>query len=208
MLKIAGVDYKSGKADIGRADYVFADLPDTLPGFGKTPVQAKARVKGAVKDIVERVAKHRPCNAYFKSLPRGQTLADIIAGQNLLIGWLCPRKGGSAIELTVNPKDVAAGKVAVEWAYRAGVYIALSQWPIALGWEYVAATLVHEFAHVAGAPGLAADANPADPKIQSSRKPDYHAAERALVHCLYKAHFKPTTVGAVEGFMARRFRYA
>jgi len=208
MLKIAGVDYQSGKVDIGRADYVFDDIPVTLPGFGKTAVQARERVKGAVKDIVERIARHRPCNRYFKSLPRGMGLDEIIAGRDLLIGWLAPRKGGAAIELTANPKDVAKGKIAVEHAYQTGPYIALSQWPIALGWEYVAATLVHELAHVAGAPGLPGDADPKDPRIQSSKKPNYHAAEEALCHCLYKPHFKPTTVGAIQGYMEQRFRWA
>jgi hypothetical protein len=71
---------------------------------------------------------------------------------------------------------------------------------------FLAATLLHEIAHIAGAPGAASsdfDAAAAGtmPKSEFKR---LHAAERAVWACGLRDHYKPNVIGALDSIGGRR----
>jgi hypothetical protein len=71
---------------------------------------------------------------------------------------------------------------------------------------FLAATLLHELAHIAGAPGAsAADfAAAAAGKLPQSAFRRLHAAEHAVWACGLRAHYKKHVIGALERIGGRR----
>jgi hypothetical protein len=93
------------------------------------------------------VAKHNPpANTYFRSLPRGRSLTELINDSGIWINY------APSVAPLFGEADMGASE------------IGLSDRPFALGRWMVLATVIHELAHINGAPHtggstLAEDAN-------------------------------------------------
>jgi hypothetical protein len=121
----------------------------------------KKVVQDALFILEHNIKGFRPCNDCFKKLPGGKTFDDVLNDSDVFISF-DPRKTNGDYGATIG-KDVT-----------------ITDFSIRMGRWTVAATLVHELAHVNGAPG------------------DTHAAEGTLHCCGLKALENPDIVGANE----------
>jgi 16S rRNA C1402 N4-methylase RsmH len=66
--------------------------------------------------------------------------------------------------------------------------------------EFLAATILHELAHVAGAPGASADdlARHAKRELTAAEFRRLHAAERAVYACGLRSQYKQKVIGALD----------
>jgi hypothetical protein len=120
-----------------------------------------ARVRAAVAVIDGRVKKYPQCNTAFASLPGGRTFAAVWADPSV---WICYDPGGQT------------GRYGATLAND----ITLSQYTCRMGIWTLAATLIHELAHVNGASGSDA------------------AAERTLLPCLMGNLYNPHIIGSID----------
>jgi hypothetical protein len=128
-----------------------------------------AVLRDAMRVITGRVTGHEPCNAAFRALPGRRSFADLWADPTVWINFdpqMTPGIFGAKImgyppEITITATTLTKGR----W--------------------WTAATLVHEFAHVNGAPGAHSGDHARD-------------AEEVLRRCLLKDLADPTIIGAVS----------
>lgn len=85
--------------------------------------------------INTRIKGNAPCDNAFRALPGGRTFAQIWADNSIWINFDPVRVAG----------DYGASR---------GKEITLTAYTLAMGRWTVAATLIHELAHVNGAPGI------------------------------------------------------
>jgi len=88
----------------------------------------------AMDIINSRIRGHAPCNAAFRALPGGRSFADVWNDNSVWINY----------DPDSNPGYFGA---------RVGNDVTISKYAYLMGHWTVVATLVHEFAHVNGAPG-------------------------------------------------------
>jgi hypothetical protein len=138
--------------------------PAPLPGGHRyetyTSEAFLATLRRAMKIIDDRIVGHKPCNDAFKALPGGRSFADVWADNTVWINFDPTRAQG----------DFGATR---------GKEVTITAFSLAMGRWTTAATLVHELAHVNGAPG------------------NTHAAEATLRHCLLAGLEDPTIIGAI-----------
>lgn len=145
-------------------------------------VDVKRTLEGAWRFITNRAAVHRPCNDYFKTLPRGKTLQEVLLEGDIYLHCLVPKSGYNFGDL---PGANAAGRD-----------IGIN--PLAIiDSTQLASTLIHELAHVAGA---STNNDPTDTRSI--------AAETALRHCLCVQQFDPGNFGLIEDFTFKGYRIA
>jgi hypothetical protein len=128
-------------------------LPYTNVTFLKT-------LNAAIEIISKRITGYAPCDKAFKALPGGKDFATVWADASVWLNFDPSRKQG----------DFGATR---------GKDVTITAFSLAMGRWTVAATLVHEMAHVNGAPG------------------NTHAAEATLRHCLLQGLEDPTIIGAI-----------
>jgi len=141
-------------------------------------VSVKQTIAKALAHIDKRCASQRRCNAYFQTLNTQKpiSLRQILDRKTLYIFRLKPLRGATL-------KKIPEG-----YCYSWGsnwAQIGLNDLAFALGYMEVAHTLLHELAHVAGAPGLRQD-------------PKSLAAETATLHCGMRKYFDPKAFGALD----------
>jgi hypothetical protein len=119
-----------------------------------------ATLKAAIKIIDNRIKLHGPCDAAFKSLPGGRTFNQVWSDASVWINY-----------------DPSGTKGKYGATRRGTKNITISAFALRMGKWTVAATLVHELAHVNGAGG-------ADTK-----------AEDTLRSCLLGLLHDPTIIG-------------
>ncbi len=117
-------------------------------------------LNAAIHIIDRRISGYAPCDAAFSALPGGRTFSDVWTDATVWINFDPTRGQG----------DFGATR---------GNDITITAFSLAMGRWTVAATLVHEMAHVNGAPG------------------NTHAAEATLRDCLLKGLEDPTIIGAI-----------
>ena len=115
----------------------------------------------AVSTINNKIKHHSPCNKAFEALPGGLSLRDLIHRRSIWISY-DPNGQNEYYGVTL------------------GRDIAISAYALRMGVWTTTATLVHELAHVDGAPG-GAD----------------HQAEGVLVDCLMANLHNPMIMGKV-----------
>jgi hypothetical protein len=93
-----------------------------------------ATLKSAIAIINNRIKSYKPCNDAFKALPGGKTLAGLWADATIWINF--------------DPS-----KVVKDFGATRGKDITITAYSLRMGRWTVAATLVHEMAHVNGAGG-------------------------------------------------------
>ncbi|MDR1423821.1 MAG: hypothetical protein LBI92_04340 [Azoarcus sp.] len=121
-----------------------------------------AMLNVAMNIINTRIKGHSPCNAAFQALPGGRTFADI---------W-----NDSSVWISYNPV----------WRHgyfgsTSGKDITIAKYAFSMGHWTIAATLVHELAHVNGAPGHNTQ------------------AEDTLKACLLRDLYDPSVIGSLTG---------
>jgi hypothetical protein len=117
-------------------------------------------LNSAVHIITKRIFGYAPCDAAFTALPGGRTFREVWADPDVWLNFDPSRRQG----------DFGATR---------GNDITITAFSLAMGRWTVAATIVHEMAHVNGAPG------------------NTHAAEATLRDCLLKGLEDPTIIGAI-----------
>ncbi|HJQ61116.1 MAG TPA: hypothetical protein VJ890_29695 [Vineibacter sp.] len=145
MPKIFGPDIKLFSVPDKKADGTQWTAFDSAADVGI--------VQDALNILRNTVAKIPTCDQYFVSLPRRRSFVDVLNDDNV---WIC-----------YDPTGPDAGETV-------GRYITIGKKTLKAGRWQVAATLVHELAHVGGAEDTNAQ------------------AETALIHCGLKAHFVPS----------------
>ena len=119
------------------------------------PRRHQRTIAWAVNRARRIVRDNPPCNRHFQSLPNGRTLANIVADNTVFIHYnaTTPALGLTGPARPPFPRPQTFDVAISEVAFRRGRWTVL-------------ATLIHELAHVNGAPGGGS-----------------HQAERALFHC-------------------------
>jgi len=156
--------------DDGRTHASFSEtypgtpFPEVLfwPYDGGKPRQVLRQAIGIIQSNI--VGKMTPCNTYFATLPLGKTF-DEIWNEGFWINWH-PRSGEQfdAFSATSRPKEIT-----------------FSNDGLSRGAWAVVASIVHEMAHLNGAPGVDGSGS--------------NAAEQSLLHCGLKAHFRSSAIG-------------
>ncbi|MEW9898498.1 hypothetical protein ABWL39_07695 [Chitinivorax sp. PXF-14] len=151
------------------------DIP-TIRANGKIlTIDVKKRINDAWKHMEGNCAKNKSCNDYFSKLHKGMTLSDILSSVSFTVYQLMPKEGHTDDEL---PLANSAGR-----DFALSIYAFLDQ---VAGTQNttpaLAATILHEIAHYAGATTNRADEN----ALQ---------AENALIHCGLKQYFNPDAKG-------------
>lgn len=144
-----------------RASASYSFLPYTNDEYLRT-------LKRAMDIIAARIKDDQGCNAAFEELPGGKSFADIWKDPDVWINYDPSNKAGKFGARRRGTKEITICKYALR----------MGRWT-------VAATLVHELAHVNGAPG------------------DDSQAEDTLKKCLLKELHDPNIIGQVTG-AARR----
>lgn len=124
------------------------DHASPIPGYGSFPRMRRPMISWARLEAI-RIARDMPsADTYFQSLPLSQKLSDLLQNNRIWINYsaVMPHYGETN---RVGGKEVCISEYAHRWG----------KWT-------VLATLIHELAHVNGAPGGA------DKR-----------AEEALLHC-------------------------
>jgi hypothetical protein len=155
----------------------FVPFPYTLPvSFPGTPEQVADIANGkrlhvlnwAMNYVDTKIKKHQPCNACFKKLPRHKTLLEIWDSNDVWVSYFTTT---AALGETRGDRDIAVS----ESAFKEGRMT-------------VVATIMHELAHIAGAPGG---------KALEDGKPN-NQAESVLKCCLLGDMFDPNALGAID----------
>lgn len=128
-----------------------------------------AVLQSAVTLVGARIVRHLPCNRAFAALPYGRTLHSL---------W-----GDARIWLNFDPSHNGQ-----DYGETTGFDITITEYALRMGRWTTAATLVHELAHVGGAP-------------DSDRQ-----AEDTLIRCLLPGLRDPSVIGKIVS--RSRSRYA
>lgn len=139
--------------------------PGTISGWQWLPYTDKkslATLKAAIRLIDTRIKGYKPCNAAFKALAGGKTFAQVWSDNSVWISYDPGKK---------------SGRYGVTYLKK---HISITHYSLAMGKWTAAATLVHELAHVNGAPG-------------TNTK-----AEDTLLKCLLKTLHDPNIIGSIN----------
>lgn len=127
-----------------------------------------AKVKRAyniIKGLDARIDLQGPCNKYFKTLPKGKTFRRFWRNNTIFINYSPSLTNGFYGATHSNDKDICVSAWCLDNT---------NKW-------MVAATIVHEYAHIGGAPGGAS-----------------HAAEKAADKCGFKPQYNPRILGSIK----------
>ncbi|MGI8743137.1 MAG: hypothetical protein ACR2NN_11325 [Bryobacteraceae bacterium] len=119
-----------------------------------------ATLRRAMHTLQSRIRGQAPCDNAFRSLPGGRTFSQVRADPAVWINFDPSRRGG----------DYGATR---------GKEITITAYSLSMGPWTVAATLVHELAHVNGASGST------------------HDAEATLRSCLLRGLENPAIIGRI-----------
>ena len=139
--------------------------PGTVSGWQWLPYSNKthlATLKSAITIIDSKIKNYTPCNNAFKALSGKKTFLQVWNDKSIWISY-DPDKKGSKYGATLSKKHVT-----------------ITQYALAMGKWTTAATLVHELAHVNGAPGTNKD------------------AENTLLSCMLNSLHDPTIIGKIQ----------
>jgi hypothetical protein len=143
--------------------------------FPEATTKEKARlekIKQAftiVNNVNKKLDLAGPCNRYFKGLGANKSFRILWTDNSIFINFAPSNTVGFYGATHSNNKDVSVSAWCLDTKNR---------WMIA-------ATIVHELAHVAGAPGGTS-----------------HAAEKAVDKCYFNAQYDKTIVGSIQDIEA------
>lgn len=179
-------------------------LPANVPGGGK-PFKVVERFEAALQMIDKKMAdpKTNPkCDSYFRGLGNLKLgLSQILAWKKIVFyRWGTPN-------IAVDMQRLTGATVSTEtetlWSNVGSELCQIAVDPYEMrSVVTLAATIVHEFAHVAGAPGRPDNASWAG--MSPQQQAGYYAAENALKECGFSKQHNP----AIYGEIIRRFQAA
>ena len=184
--------------------YNLAKFPQTLtpsPLVGgyttQTSVNVLARFNGAGAYISGKSALHKPCNAYFGTLGKETELTSLVEWKIVFLFWEPVSRSGPAPK-TGDMIGAAPGLVISANHGTRFAEIAIGEASLISDIK-LAATIIHELAHVAGAPGSTDEARAkALADRGSAEYKTLIAAEMALRHCLLPRQFNPEALGLLN----------
>ncbi len=138
--------------------------PGTISGWQWLPFTDTNKLntlQRAINIINSKIKNYKPCNDSFKALPGGKTFLQTWYSPSVWISY-DPDQSGNKWGACYNKKDIT-----------------ISAYALAMGHWSVAATLVHELAHVNGAHGHNTQ------------------AEDTLLSCLLNTLHDPTIIGKI-----------
>jgi len=141
----------------------------------KTTINSRKRIDDAWAYLKDNCAKRAKCNDYFANLSRKMTLSDIMNNVTFTVHCLVPKEGHKDDELPLANSSGQDFALSI-WAFLDTTTGAQNTTPA------LAATILHELAHYAGATTNRADKN----SLQ---------AENALMHCGLKQYHNPESKG-------------
>ncbi len=185
-FEINGITKNLGALRTGSPDYLMDQFAQPHLQFritkrGKVPVLMTVNVKATITAGLKYIDKHcaalKSCNNYFRGLNTTSpiSLRQILDGKTLHIYRLKPT--GTATNKTI------PGGLCYSWG-ATWAQIGINDLLLIDRME-VAQTLLHELAHVAGAPGKRQD-------------PKSLAAEKALLRCGLRKYYDPKAFGSLD----------
>lgn len=164
------------------------------------------RFEHACRYIVTRSARQRACNDYFRSLGRsvGQpperryALTDLLAWRIVFYFWRPVSRSGPVP--TSGAFEVAGGQVITDTPATRYAEIAIAEYALLTPMK-LAATIVHELAHIAGAPAATDAERSQGRRLRRADPAAYRrliAAEAALRPCMLGQMFDPDAIGALH----------
>src|SRR3990172_1047554 len=139
-------------------------FPD-VTGADKSRLQKAQKACEMILALDKRIDIHDPCNKYFNGLPKGNSFHHYCMQNDLFVDYSPSVAVGFYGATHSNDKDIAV----TAWCLTNS-----NHW-------LVAATILHELAHVAGAPGGAS-----------------HAAEKANDRCGFKLQYDPAIMVSIQ----------
>jgi hypothetical protein len=180
-INFAGSGHAAPKDPNLDTNYDFLQFPDPfreyIPGASPEALEAMADknkyviLRAAMLYIDDKIKNHPPCNTCFKKLPKGRTFKEIWDSDKVWVNYF---------------KDPHAHGEA-----RGDFDIALADSAFQKGKMYVVAVIVHELAHIGGAPGG---------KQLADGKPNL-MAESTLKCCLLSDYFDPKALGVIPSIV-------
>lgn len=171
---------------------------DLLGGYtNASVVDVLARFNAAGAYISGKCATSKPCNAYFSGLGKHLSLSDLLGWRIVFYLWKPITRSGPLP--SKGDKIAALQAEMISASYETSfAQIVINEFSLISDIK-LAATMVHELAHIAGAPGSNDDERAkaaADPS--SKLYESLIAAELALKSCLLAQQFHPGALGVVE----------
>ena len=186
--KINGITAKLGAIRTGH-DYLLSKFEQPHLRFRIAERGRKAIIKTveikkvfdkALSYIDRKCASSKSCNGYFQGLSTRKpiTLRKILDDKTIYIYRLKPAKSGITLH------QLPAG-FCMSWG-DAFANIGINELVLSDTMR-TAAAILHELAHVAGAPGRRED-------------PKSNAAEKSLIYCGLRKYYDPKALGAIDAY--------
>lgn len=180
---------------------------DLVGGYTNTTVtDVLARFNGAAAYIGTRCATSKPCNDYFGTLGKNLSLSDLLGWRIVFYLWKPVSRTGPLPATGDRIPALQAEMISASYE-TSFAQIVISEFSLISNIK-LAATMVHELAHIAGAPGSNVDERAtAAADRGSALYKEKIAAEMALRSCLLPRQFDPGALGllndAVQGWRGR-----
>jgi hypothetical protein len=145
------------QAYLGSKGVANAQIQDLIHNWNPTVTGKIEKAWGFISRVAARSEK---CNKYFKSLPKGKTLRQILQEDHITIHCLVPKDGYTFADVVAANTDTGGPHIGIHPDLI--IFTSESGFPgrNLKGYDSVfelASTLVHELAHVAGATTNASD---------------------------------------------------
>jgi hypothetical protein len=182
------------------ASYTSYKFPATVTvpeAFGKGGSLAVKDLFSAAFEELQECAGRSRCDRHFRLLGEGLGLSDILADWRFFFFAFGPE--GEHGAWPKHDRGVTFAQVVGKYPEtrfaEVGIHITALR-----SAAFLAATLLHEFAHIAGAPGASDDdhALHAAGKLPRKKLNQLHLAEEAVLVCGLRQHYKKDVIGAID----------
>lgn len=177
--------------------YAFPTQVEVPKQFGGPATRKVAALfEDAFKELAQ-CARRPACDSHFSGLGGGLELTALLRDWKMYFFCFAPQ-GGQNI-WPADDKNIAYAQVV--GTYKATSFVEIGIHLCALrSAEFLAATILHELAHVAGAPGSSTDdlARHAKGELSADEFHRLHAAEKAVYACGLRRQYKQTVIGALD----------
>jgi hypothetical protein len=189
------------------SDYVGYKFPETVDvpsgyGGGGASPRVATIFESAFRELAECAAR-RTCDAHFRTLGGDLTLSAILQDWKLHFFAFAPP--GQTGEWPASDDNITFGQVVGSYPRTSfaeiGIHISALR-----SADFLAATILHELAHLAGAPGASESdrVRMAQGRLSREEARSLHGAERAVYACGLRSQYKPGVIGALDQIVGRR----
>jgi hypothetical protein len=177
------------------------DVPSGYAGAGTSP-RVATLFESAFAELAQCAAQRR-CDSHFRALGGGLTLSAILQDWKLYFFAFAP--AGQIGQWPATDSGIIFGQVVGTYPATSFVEIGIHITALRSA-AFLAGTLLHELAHVAGAPGASASdfARKAQGRLSRAETRRLHAAEFAVLACGLRNQYKQDVIGALDRIIGRR----